>query len=28
MAAQSTRVAVERSDPHQGGHSLVRERCA
>src|SRR5829696_1476718 len=27
MAAQSARVAVERSEPHQGGHSLVRERA-
>jgi hypothetical protein len=26
MAAQGARVAVERSDPNQGGHSLVRER--
>ena len=27
MAAQSARVAVERSDPNQGGYSLVRERA-
>jgi hypothetical protein len=27
MAAQGARVAVERSDPNQGGHSLVRERA-
>ena len=27
MAVQSARVAFERSDPNQGGHSLVRERA-
>src|SRR5215210_8383556 len=27
MAAQGARVAVERSDPNQGGYSLVRERA-
>src|SRR5215217_8797358 len=27
MAAQGARVALEWSDPNQGGHSLVRERA-